>query len=107
MARLELQMLLEQYESYCRQMDQLMIEIQKLVMGIPGAKEMLSIPLVGWVTVAGFLSEVGPLSAYDHPQQIIRLAGLNLKENSSGKHKGQSCIAKRGRPRLISSRNHI
>jgi transposase len=50
--------------------------------------------------VAGFLAEVGDLSAYDHPRQIIRLAGLNLKENSSGRHKGKTGIARRGRPRL-------
>ncbi|GGE29890.1 hypothetical protein GCM10011571_35080 [Marinithermofilum abyssi] len=43
-----------------------------------------------------------PLEAYDHPQQLIRLAGLNLKENSSGQHKGRASITKRGRPRLRS-----
>ena len=51
-------------------------------------------------TGAGFLAEVGDLTVYEHGQQIIKLAGLNLKENSSGKHKGQSRITKRGRPRL-------
>lgn len=40
------------------------------------------------------------LSRYEHGQQIIRLVGLNLKENSSGKHKGKSTITKRGRSRL-------
>ncbi|TEB08209.1 Transposase IS116/IS110/IS902 family protein [Pelotomaculum schinkii] len=29
-----------------------------------------------------------------------KLAGLNLKENSSGKHKGKTTISKRGRRRL-------
>jgi transposase len=102
MARMELQLLLEQYELLCRQMNQLSEEIQTLLSSIPGAKEMMSIPLVGWVTVAGFLSEVGPLASHDHPQQIIRLAGLNLRENSSGQHKGRTRITKRGRPRLRS-----
>jgi transposase len=102
MARMELQLLLEQYELLCRQMNQLSTVIQDLLSSIPGAREMLSIPLVGWVTVAGFLSEVGPLESYDHPQQIIRLAGLNLRENSSGQHKGRTHITKRGRPRLRS-----
>ena len=50
--------------------------------------------------MAGFLAEVGDLSHYRHPRQIQKLAGLNLKENSSGKHKGQTRITKRGRPRL-------
>lgn len=57
-------------------------------------------PGVAVVTLAGFLAEVGDLSGYEHGQQIIRLAGLNLKENSSGKKKGKSSITKRGRARL-------
>ncbi|WP_413789373.1 transposase [Paenibacillus tyrfis] len=61
---------------------------------------MLSVPGVGVVTVAGFLAEVGDIHNYDHGQQIIRLAGLNLKENSSGKRKGKTGISKRGRSRL-------
>ncbi|MFB4166257.1 transposase [Alteribacillus sp. JSM 102045] len=31
---------------------------------------------------------------------MISLAGLDLKENSSGLHKGQTTISKRGRRRL-------
>jgi transposase len=58
---MELQMLLEQYELLHRQMDRLSTQIQELLQSIPGTREMLSIPLVGWATVAGFLSEVGPL----------------------------------------------
>ncbi|GMA50705.1 hypothetical protein GCM10025857_27860 [Alicyclobacillus contaminans] len=63
---------------------------------------MLSVPGVGLVTVAGFLAEVGDLSGYDNARQIQKLAGLNLKENSSGKHKGRTTISKRGRPGLRS-----
>nr|WP_237087437.1 IS110 family transposase [Novibacillus thermophilus] len=56
---------------------------------------------MGVVTLAGFLAEeVGDLKRYDHGQQIIRLAGLNLKENSSGKKKEKATISKRGRARL-------
>lgn len=55
---------------------------------------------IGWVTVAGFLAEIGQLTNYKHPQQIVKLAGINLKENTSGKHKGKTGITKRGRPRL-------
>lgn len=101
-ARLELKFLLEQYEMLCRQMEDLMQRIQQLLEQIPGAKEMMTVPGVGWVTVAGFLAEVGDLSSYEDGRQIIRLAGLNLKENSSGKHKGKTRITKRGRPRLRS-----
>ena len=74
--------------------------VMKILETIPGAKQMLSIPGIGVVTVAGFLAEVGDLNTYDHGQQIIRLAGLNLTENSSGIRKGQTGISKRGRSRL-------
>lgn len=37
---------------------------------------------------------------FDSPKQIQKLAGLELKENSSGKHRGRSSISKRGRKRL-------
>ncbi len=79
-----------------------MNEVERLVREIPGTEDMLSIPGVGLVTVAGFLAEVGDLTRYDNPKQIQKLAGLNLKENSSGIHKGRTTITKRGRPRLRS-----
>ncbi len=99
-ARHELAMLLEQYAMLCRQLDQLMELVEQLVRKIPGAVEMMSIPCVKLVTVAGFLAEVGDLSRYDHSQQIVRHAGLSLREDSSGKRKGETTITKRGRCRL-------
>lgn len=60
-----------------------------------GAAHMLRIPGLGLSTVAGFLAEV-----FTSWHQIRKLAGLNLKENSSGKHKGQTRISKRGRAKL-------
>lgn len=99
-ARIELKALLEQYGLYSRQEEDIMKQVEILLEQIPGSKEMLSIPGVGTVTLAGFLAEVGDLNGYDHGKQIIRLAGLNLKENSSGKHKGKTTISKRGRSRL-------
>jgi len=100
MARQELLILLRQYDLYQEQLDSLMNEIERIVAQIPGTGHMLSVPGVGLVTVAGFLAEVGDLSGYDNPRQIQKLAGLSLKENSSGKHKGRTTISKRGRPRL-------
>lgn len=100
MARQELLILLSQYTLIQQQLVQLMCDIEQLMQSIPGASSMLTLPGVGLVTVAGFLAEVGDLANYDHPRQIQKLAGFNLKENSSGKHKGQTHITKRGRPRL-------
>lgn len=101
-ARIELVTLLDQYELYCKQEVTIMANVLEILEKIPGTKQMLTIPGIGVLTVAGFLAEVGDLSNYDHGQQIIRLAGLNLTENSSGKRKGKTVISKRGRSRLRS-----
>ncbi len=99
-AQIELEALLEQYHLLFKQEEQVMEKVMGILENIPGTKQMLNIPGVGVATIAGFLAEVGDLSKYDHGQQIIRLAGLNLKENSSGKRKGKTGISKRGRSRL-------
>ena len=67
---------------------------------VPYVKKLLAIKGVGLITVAGFLAEAGDVKRFDSPKQIQKLAGLELKENSSGKHKGQSSISKRGRRNL-------
>ncbi|GED17286.1 IS110 family RNA-guided transposase [Aneurinibacillus migulanus] len=100
MAKQELHVLLSQYKLLCEQLAQCMERVERMVHTIPGATQMMTIPGVGFVTVAGFLAEVGDLNGYSHPRQIQKLAGFNLKENSSGKHKGRTRITKRGRPRL-------
>ncbi|QFF98985.1 IS110 family transposase [Psychrobacillus glaciei] len=59
-----------------------------------------SVPGLGDATIVDLLSEVGSFSLYENPRQLIKLAGLTLRENSSGQHKGQKHISKRGRKRL-------
>ena len=102
MAKLEIENLLERYYQLKGQIENLESKIKSILKEIPGAESMLSIPGVGEMTVAGFLAECGNLDDYDHPKQIIKLAGLNLMEHSSGKHKGETKITKRGRPQLRS-----
>ncbi|MCK8828587.1 IS110 family transposase [Natroniella acetigena] len=99
-AKFELSYLLTQYEMIKYQIEQLMIKIKGLIKKVSGTKAMLSIKGVGIKTVAGFISEVGDINGYAHPRQIQKLAGLNLMENSSGQHKGRTCITKRGRAKL-------
>lgn len=100
MARQELQNLMGQYDLLRQQLELLEAQIAELLTQIPGAEQMLRIPGLGLSTVAGFLAEVGDLSLFTSWHQIRKLAGLNLRENSSGKHKGQTRISKRGRARL-------
>ena len=98
----ELHILLEEYELLMKQHQNTMNLIEKLTMQIPGVKEILKIKGVGLKTLSGFIAEVGDIERFDHPKKVQKLAGLNLKENSSGKHKGQTTITKRGRKRLRS-----
>ena len=43
------------------------------------------------------VSEIGDITRFKDPRQIVKYAGLTLRENSSGKHKGETTISKRGR----------
>jgi transposase len=52
-------------------------------------------------SLAGVLGESGDLSGYAHGNSLLRHAGLNLAEASSGKWRGQMKLSKRGRPRFI------
>lgn len=99
-ARKEIHSLLDQYELYMAQLKELDLEIETLLEDIPGAKEMLVIKGLGVTTVATFFAEVGDVSNYHHPQQIKNMAGLSLREHSSGKFKGETKITKRGRKKL-------
>jgi transposase len=99
-AKLELRTLLEKYELVVNRFEELDLDIEELLEQIPGVPQMLAITGIGKETVAGFYAEVGDLRNYSHPRQIIKLAGLSLKENTSGKHKGLTKITKRGRKAL-------
>ena len=82
------------------QLQEIETRLQAHLQNIPQARYMCSIPGLGPITVASILGETGPFTAYDAPEKLIKLAGLNLFEISSGYKKGKRRIAKRGRSRL-------
>jgi len=61
---------------------------------------LLSVDGVGPVSAAVILGETGGLRRYVSAEAILKLAGLNLFEVSSGMHKGARHISRRGRPLL-------
>jgi transposase len=75
-------------------------QIKQCLERTPGAAMLLSVPSFGAITVAGILVNTGNLAEYEHPEEALKLAGLNLFEISSGKHKGRLRISKRGRAQL-------
>jgi len=99
-SEVSLQNLLAEYDLYCQQYDKLEQLMQELLMQVPNADKLLDIKGVGLITAATFVGEVGDISRFQDPRQIQKLAGLNLVENSSGKHKGKTTISRRGRRRL-------
>jgi len=67
------------------------------VQQIPYSHSMLSIKGMGIITVAGLIGEVGNFEAFSTIAEIMKLAGLDLYEVSSGNHRGRHHISKRGR----------
>ncbi|MFJ7734688.1 IS110 family transposase [Lysinibacillus sp. NPDC097231] len=100
MARIEIATLLTQYKLKQSQLDTLTEQLTELAKEMTDYEYLNSVPGISNATIVELLSEVGSLTQYDHPRQLIKLAGLTLRENSSGQHKGQKRISKRGRRKL-------
>jgi transposase len=67
---------------------------------IPYSHLILSMKGIGKVTAAGLIGEVGDFNSFGCAKELLKHAGLDLFEISSGKHKGYRRISKRGRPQL-------
>ena len=98
-ARMELQILLEDYDAKLQQYERVMQVVENLSSRISAVAELLKIQGLGLVTVAGLFAEIGDIRRFESPRQIQKLAGLSITENSSGKHKGPTEISRRGRSR--------
>ncbi len=96
----EIALLIERYRVYERQLATVEATMVAALDGLPETPALLSMPLVGPISAAAFLGAVGDPQAYDSSREILRLAGLTLTERSSGIHKGEPRISKRGRPGL-------
>jgi transposase len=97
---LEIQALLEAIDGCDRFVQRLETEMALHLEEIPYSRLLLSMKGLGPITVAGLIGEVGDFRHFDTQKEILKLAGLDLFEISSGKHKGQRRISKRGRPLL-------
>ena len=75
-------------------------EMEIILKRLPYSRNLLSIKGFGVVTVAGLIGEIADFSKFTTQSEIIKLAGLNLYEVSSGKRRGQRRISKRGRSLL-------
>jgi transposase len=99
-AKLRLGMLLCELELYERQLTDVEAAMQARLEETGYADKLLKIKGIGIVSAASFLGETGNPLRFDSARQIMRYAGLNLTEDSSGKNKSGTSISKRGRAQL-------
>ena len=94
---LEIDHLVSRIEIENRFIDNLEKEMAYYLRQIPYSASLLSIKGIGEITVAGLIGEVGDFREFETISEVMKLAGLDLFEVSSGQHKGQHHISKRGR----------
>ena len=100
-ARVELGILLNDYEMYNLRMEELMQTIEEKLQEIPYIDKLMEIKGIGMITICGFIAEVGDIRRFDNPKQLQKLAGYAIVSNDSGKHNGESHISYRGRKRKV------
>ncbi|MBQ8006855.1 MAG: IS110 family transposase [Lachnospiraceae bacterium] len=98
--RSELCMLLEEHRLWNSQLEAVEKALEETALKVDHVEKLLAIKGVGIITIAGFIAEIGDIRRFKSPKQIQKYAGLELVENSSGKHKGRARISKRGRRKL-------
>ncbi|PXF57673.1 MAG: IS110 family transposase, partial [Deltaproteobacteria bacterium] len=69
-------------------------KVERLTLDTESVNAMIDV--IGKKTAAVLHSELGDVSRYDNAGSYVKSMGLNLKEHSSGKHKGKLKITKRG-----------
>ena len=99
-AKEEINYLLKKYEYILTDIEILNATTEEICSQLSEVKMMLEIKGVGLTTASGIIAELGDIRNYDHPNQLIKMAGLSLIEESSGKKKGKTSISKRGRSDL-------
>ena len=100
MARIEITTLIQRYRQLEKELESLQEKLTELIQTTEEYEYLQTVPGLGDATIIDLLSEIGSFAHYNHPRQLLKLAGLTLRENSSGQHKGQKRISKRGRRQL-------
>jgi len=95
-ARQDICRLLQTYKHVVAMLGEIEEAIGRILHDIPLAEQLRSIPGLGGMTLAAILASAGNLRLYAHGRQLLRRAGLNLAECTSGKFKGQIKLSKRG-----------
>jgi transposase len=98
--RMEIQDLLARWAMVRHRMATVDAQLEDILHSLPAGRALLTVPEVNAVCAATILSELGTPEDFEHPRQILKLAGMNLVERSSGRSHGRKKQSKRGRPML-------
>ncbi|MEK4883917.1 IS110 family transposase [Bacillus sp. FSL W8-0223] len=102
MARFEIATLVRRYHQLEQEIESITQKLVELVKTSVEYEWLTTVQGLGDTTIVDLLAEIGSFSHYKDPRQLIKLAGLTLRENSSGQHQGQKRISKRVRRKLRS-----
>ena len=68
-AKMELQLLLEDYYAKQEQLRKMTEVLEAETLKVPNVKKLLTVKGIGFITVAGFLAEVGEIGRFDPPNR--------------------------------------
>jgi len=100
MVRIEITTLIRSYRQLGQKIQKLMDQFNNLAKTSVEYEWLSTVLGIGDTTIIQLLSEIGSFSYYQHPRQLIKFAGLTLREHSSGQQRGKKRISKRGRRHL-------
>jgi transposase len=100
---INLKILLAQIELYGSQIKEIEIRITKILKPLTEYNILKSINGLGEITMATIVSEVVDFNNFGSDRELLKYAGLNLVENSSGKRHGNRKISKIGNKFLRTS----
>lgn len=98
--RREIVHLLTRWALLRAQLEDLDARVAALVQQCPEARVLLTVPEVSATCAATLVAELGTPADFQHPRQVLKLAGMNLVERSSASIHGRKRQSKRGRPML-------
>lgn len=98
--RKQIQNILKRWALVRHQIEEVDIALTARLERCPAAKALTTIPEISAVCAATIVAELGTPEDYESPRQVLKLAGMNLVEKSSGSYRGRTRQSKRGRPEL-------
>jgi transposase len=95
MARIEIATLVRRYHQLEQEIDSISQHLVELIKTSVEHEWLSTVPGLGDTTIVDLLAEIGSLSHYEDPRQLLKLAGLTLREISSGMREKRSVYSKK------------